>query len=550
MLRKTAVSLFFFLVPLVVLGFIYQQNFLLFHMLVELFGITVAWGIFLLVWTSRENLSNNFLLLAGNSLLFVGFLNLAHTLSFQGLPIFSGMDSNFPDQSYLAARYFEGVTLLLAIFSLRLKHVVTRFEYYLSFSIYLLVTLLLFGAIFLWRVFPITSTVSGYSLFYLASEYLITGLFLACLAGLWRVRYRFERRAFRWLAGAAASLVLSEALQTSLLDAFPVSSFLAHLFNVLVFYLFYRAVMQTGVVQPQLLLFRELEEKQEALASSQAKLKAILNSTTQGYVLMDRQGIIQAFNNEAKAYAHLIFGRLMLEGANMQEYVAERDRTDFWSDFQHALSGKSGYSEKSFTLAENKMCWYAYNYTPVYDDNRQMAGVCLNMEDISERMRIAEELVYLGTHDPLTGLYNRSFFEEEMRRLQAGRHFPVSILIGDLDNLKEINDNHGHAAGDELLKAVAALIKECFRTDDLIARIGGDEFVVLLPGVAEEESMQALTRLNDCQDGYNSQHNLLPIRISFGVATGEKGTPLEIVLQEADRRMYAVKREKKENLAP
>jgi diguanylate cyclase (GGDEF)-like protein/PAS domain S-box-containing protein len=550
MLRKMAGWLFFLVIVLGVLGFIYQQNYLMFHMLVELFGITVAWGIFLLVWTSRENISNNFLLLAGNSLLFVGFLNLAHTLSFQGMHVFSGVDSNLPDQSYLAARYFEGITLLLAIFSLRLRRTLTRVEYYLSFSMYLLVTLLLFGAIFLWHIFPVSSTVSGYTFFYLASEYAITAIFLACLAGLWRVRRRFERQVFLWLAGAAASLVLSEALQTSLFDVYAVSNFMAHLFNVLVFYLFYRAVMQTGVVQPQVLLFRELQEKQDALASSQAKLKAILNSTTQGYILMDRQGIILAYNNEANAFARLILGRPMQEGASMQDYVPERDRGDFRNDFQRALSGTPAYSEKPFSLPESKMCWYAYSYNPVYDDDRQMVGVCLNTEDISERMRIAEELVYLGTHDPLTGLYNRSFFEEEMRRLQSGRRYPVSILIGDLDNLKEVNDRHGHAAGDELLKATAATMKDCFRTDDLIARVGGDEFVVLLPGVPEEESQEALGRLNLCVESYNGHHRLLPIRISFGVATGEKGTPLEIVLHEADQRMYAAKRDKKENIAP
>lgn len=164
-------------------------------------------------------------------------------------------------------------------------------------------------------------------------------------------------------------------------------------------------------------------------------------------------------------------------------------------------------------------------------------------------MGISEELFYLGAHDTLTGLYNRSFFEVEMRRLQTGRRFLVSILIGDLDNLKEVNDAHGHAAWDALLKAVADTIKEFFRTDDLIARVGGDEFVVLLPGVVEEGGQQVLGRLNNCIGSFNQHHSLLPIRISLGVATGEKGTPLEIVLHEADRRMYAAKRARKEKLA-
>ena len=169
MLRRNAVPLFLSLVALLVLGFTYRQNYLLFHMLVELFGITVDWGIFLLVWTARENLSNNFLLLAGNSLLFVGFLNLAHTLAFQGMHVFSGQEASLPDQSYLAAGYFESITLLLAILSLRLRRVLTRSEYYLAFAFYFLVTILLFGTIFLWKVFPVTSTAAGFTPFYQAS---------------------------------------------------------------------------------------------------------------------------------------------------------------------------------------------------------------------------------------------------------------------------------------------------------------------------------------------------------------------------------------------
>ena len=98
-----------------------------------------------------------------------------------------------------------------------------------------------------------------------------------------------------------------------------------------------------------------------------------------------------------------------------------------------------------------------------------------------ERERAQEELKYLSIHDTLTGLYNRNFFMAEIERLERGRAFPISIVMADADHLKETNDRQGHPAGDALLKRIAQTLTIAFRAEDVIARIGGDEFAVLLP---------------------------------------------------------------------
>lgn len=167
-------------------------------------------------------------------------------------------------------------------------------------------------------------------------------------------------------------------------------------------------------------------------------------------------------------------------------------------------------------------------------------GIVLVFRDVSEKKEQRKEIEYLSFHDALTGLYNRRFLEEELLRLDTERNLPISIIMGDVNGLKLTNDIFGHAHGDVFLKKIADVMRRVCRSDDIIARWGGDEFVILLPKTTIEQAKQIKKRIKTefAQDGVK----LIRGNISLGCAakTAMNQSIMEC-LEFAEERMYAIK---------
>lgn len=162
--------------------------------------------------------------------------------------------------------------------------------------------------------------------------------------------------------------------------------------------------------------------------------------------------------------------------------------------------------------------------------------------EISERKSAEQHLHYLSFRDPLTGLYNRRYFQEEMHRFTHQHQPSVGLIIIDLDGLKLVNDALGHEHGDMMITLVARLLSECFRKKDVVARIGGDEFAILLPYAGITMVKNAYKRVKEKVEEWNKENPLSPLSLSMGYAISEQGQlTMSELFKNADNQMYREK---------
>jgi diguanylate cyclase (GGDEF)-like protein len=181
-----------------------------------------------------------------------------------------------------------------------------------------------------------------------------------------------------------------------------------------------------------------------------------------------------------------------------------------------------------------------FSVLPGREDDWSLVQVALT--DITARKKAEAYLEYLGKHDVLTKLHNRAYYVDELNRLERKGEAPVSIIILDLNGLKTANDQWGHAAGDGLLRRVGEVLNEAVTQPGHAARIGGDEFAVVLPYIDErgaEAMVDNIRRLIGINNQYYSQ---MELKLSLGAATSLPGEKLEAVARRADLLMYEDKR--------
>ncbi len=274
---------------------------------------------------------------------------------------------------------------------------------------------------------------------------------------------------------------------------------------------------------------------QQTLIESELKYRLICTTMEQGLALFD----MRHHGGNAVEFIYLYVNDSYLKlfdmtkkeciGNSLHDFMPINDEK--WMPILENV-GKTEKPEmfESFYTSIGKSI-LTYAYCP------QKNQVALLLSDITDRVNKQNEIAHMSYHDRLTGLYNRRFFEEELLRLDTKRNLPLSIAMGDINGLKLLNDSFGHATGDLLIKMVADKIKTGCRSDDISARLSGDEFVIILPQSNREASLKVLERIMSLLDDETIE-SIKP-SISFGCAT-KKSVDEDItdILKKAEDAMY------------
>ena len=279
-----------------------------------------------------------------------------------------------------------------------------------------------------------------------------------------------------------------------------------------------------------------LRQVEAALRESEERLRSTLASLDDLIFVLDRNGIFIDFyqpetltrpfttpKEQLPGKAYWEVGLPVEPVKQLAKAIADVKATGASQAFDYSITYPDGSD------------WFSAKVSMRRDGNGSFDGITVVSRNITERKLFEEKLLYMSTHDPLTGLFNRTYFDTELERLVRSRSFPVTIVLADVDGLKKVNDTEGHAAGDRMLKNAASAMTVAFRSEDLLARIGGDEFAILLPNTDEAAAMNAVERAKSCLATIDAE---TPFSLAIGWSTAQKGDDLLAALKKADARMY------------
>lgn len=275
-------------------------------------------------------------------------------------------------------------------------------------------------------------------------------------------------------------------------------------------------------------------QMEEALRRSEERYRTLFENNPIETIIVDEEAVITGYNHEMVKSG----GRLPNPGDIMYRDYAGRHEHDMYAELMECI--ESGVS-KEFPDAHYADRFLYIKISPFPE------GAIITSIDVTESKRLEERLSHLATHDPLTGLPNRALFNDrlslEMVRAQrSGKKLAVMLL--DLDNFKEINDSWGHTVGDEVLKIIGRRLPEFLRKSDSIARMGGDEFLILLPEIerAEDARRIGLKVLGAFTKPFLVDTRELSTTTSIGFALyPDDGGDPDILMKNADIAMYSVK---------
>jgi PAS domain S-box-containing protein len=365
---------------LAVLYYAGLYSFLLFHVLIEIFSVIVAFTIFILAWNTRDKIHNSGLILLGAAYLVIGAVDLLHTLSYKGMGVFKTFGADTATQLWIAARYLESLTLAAAPLFAGRKISMPR-----AVVFYIVLFILVVATIFIWPVFP-TCYVDGVGLtpFKKVSEYVIAAILLISLAILIRQRMHFDSAVFRMLGVSILLTIGSELMFTFYISVYGISNIVGHYLKLASFWLIYKAIIETGLQRPYTLLFREL-------AQSEKRYRNLVDTLPTGICEFNPDFRITYINPAGLK----IIGyeeKDVQSGINLSMILNSEDREKAQRRRDELLQGHTIASTRYRLLRKDEVeADVIVNSTPIYDKG-ELKTIQTSLTDVTELNRLQRRL--------------------------------------------------------------------------------------------------------------------------------------------------------------
>jgi len=301
---------------------------------------------------------------------------------------------------------------------------------------------------------------------------------------------------------------------------------------------------QTGKVIGAIEIVRDITERkllENALVNEKKLLETTLKSLGDGVISTDNNGNIVFLNHMGESLTgwtqEEAKGKEIEEVFNVVDELTGKKRDN--------LVTKVLENKKTIELANHNLLIskdgtqrsIEHGAAPILEESNEILGVVVVFRDFSEKKQKEEEIIYLSYHDYLTGIYNRRFYEDALIRLDTPENLPLTLIMGDVNGLKLINDSFGHLMGDKLIQKVAKTLTKGCRDEDIVVRLGGDEFVVILPRTDVFEAVEITERLKSLTS--KEKIGVFDISLSLGFETKEnEEEDIQEIFTRAEDYMY------------
>lgn len=278
------------------------------------------------------------------------------------------------------------------------------------------------------------------------------------------------------------------------------------------------------------------------LNSEKELLETMLHSIGDAIISVDCEGRVRLMNPVAENLTGWRLGECEGEKLSDVMMLYRIDNEDEELKLEACTKGiNKGLKEGLIKSRDGKNYLVDYRISNLHSSSEEgIQGSIIVFRDITAQKKKHSEVLYLSYHDQLTGLYNRRHFEEELKRLNSPSNLPLSIINLDVNGLKLVNDAFGHKMGDALICSVSDALRRACRSDDVIARIGGDEFTIILPSTSRKSAEHIISRIYDEIE----QEELESVVVSASVGCGTKDSSEESLakaIKQAEEAMYRKK---------